>query len=87
MPVRRVEAGDAGHAAERLQAHALVVEGLADGGVLLGLDDEPAGVAVVGGDLQHRLEGEAALGVAGHGEGAAADALEEGEVLVADLVA
>ena len=80
-----VEAGGAGHGAQRLQAHVLVVEGLAHGAVLLGLDDEPAGVAVLGGDLQHRLEGDAALGVARHGEGAAAHALEEGEVLLADL--
>ena len=40
---------------------------------------------MLGGDLQHRLEADATLGVARHGEGAAADAFEEGEILVADL--
>ena len=74
-----------GHRAERLEAHVLVVEGLAHGAVLLGLDHQPAGIAVLGGDLQHRLEGDAALGVARHGEGAAAHAFEEGEVLLAHL--
>ena len=80
-----VEAGGAGHGAERLAGPCSDSGRLAHGAVLLGLDDQPAGVAVLGGDLQHRLEGDAALGVARDGEGAAADAFEEGEVLLADL--
>ena len=67
------------------EPHGLVLEGVADGRVLLGLDDEPAGVAVLGGDLQDRREVDGALGVAGHGEDAAADAFEERQVLGLDL--
>ena len=40
---------------------------------------------MLGGDRQHRLEGDAPFRIPGHGEGAPADAFEEGQVLLAHL--
>src|SRR5690606_23484222 len=81
-----VETRAAGHLFQRAQAHRLVGDRIAYGWVLLSLDDEPAGIAVLGGDLQHRLEIHRAVRVARHGEHTAAHALQETEVFAAHLV-